>query len=676
MSEYDLLAEQQLTGMDPRSSLNNHLALEDTAKPASTVASPSKRKRSQLGAMDESPTKIVKRNKIQPAIKKLRGVKKPQPTWHTTSIQPAIKGDIWDPANGGGEKPQSSQTANTKMQRSKKAVPERALSDGPIEDQRNPVSGASRPTPATTRSELGAPSTEGHVSAVLKGRVNLDAKTGRKRGRPKKETNIGKLGNETKRSKAMSEKNASSVKQVNAPPPITSNTRAKKNEPVQADCKVTQVQKGRKGSSKKSLQATIEEDDDNDDEDEAGRDDLAKNLRSDQSGAEEDVIELEKQDSGSEIEPQLEGDGDDEVEEEHMDLLGQHRDWEKVLKEAKSVHPTGLKTETIRTLNSEIKKARSLYKRMEAPEAVEQNGIKGLMEQLEGSLTSIEDQINDVSELNAARKRSETIKDIYGRAIPSMVLLLDRAFTLRTSLPRGLYKYHALKEVVRIQSMIIQLCEKAKRWSVRPNTSHPIVKPTTAVIYPYIRDMNKNHFLRKLKEFEIEEMRKEDRRYTARKEETRRQEESQREAEVPAQRRSILEEIEQHRQHRLAKRNQWRKPLMPSAGPDSRRVADTANVRPVQRSPEGSIYQWSLEERRQLLFALADPRHCHLSCKEPQHTSSELTNFPLAEERYRAALTNPALHNLLPEHIRSEFLRMKPTIIHEIGNATWLEGLD
>ncbi len=631
MSEYDLLAAQQLTGMDPRTSLNNDLAFGDTTKPTSTVVSPTKRKRPDHATIEDSPSKRVKPKDIKPTAKKLGIPRKLQPIRHVVNIQPAVRGDIYEFGNDDCEKPQPNQAANTKMQRSKKAPPRSEAVEVPAVDQSSPVS---KPPRATKRSAHATAAAEGQGSAFLNGRVDLSTKTGRKVGRPRKPKNAMDLTRKPGRKGGRPQKEIATVGQDPTPSPIARSDRAKHREEVRDTDRATpSVRERGKGSPQKPPHPTIDHDDEGDasdadeerlqqgesdrigegDEREAGTEDFAKHPPSGQDEVEEDLGDSEGQESNSDSASQV--DNDEGLAEEHMDLLGQHSEWDKVSETAKSVHKTKIKTKSIKELHDEIKEAKSLYERLKAIEGLDHDALKGLNEELQESLYSIEDQINDISEHNTLEKKSETIKDIYGRAIPAMVVLLERALSLRTSQPRGLRDFHALEEIIRIQDMTLRLCEKAKSWKVKPNTVNPIIKPTTSVIFPYIRDMRNKFFFPKLNVLRVREKVKANALKTAR-EKAARFEQSQREAEVSSQQGSQrdprilrIRNIEEETQRRRAERNGGRQvvSVLPVAR-NERRDDSATSDQLLQRNGHACPHKWTEEETQELVVQLYQSR--------------------------------------------------------------------
>ena len=188
----------------------------------------------------------------------------------------------------------------------------------------------------------------------------------------------------------------------------------------------------------------------------------------------------------------LQTDDEDGNDQRSFDLLGCEVDWKKILKVAHSVGGSklpknqmpNLQTETIKALITEVIKARTLYQSCPYDHP---------MDDLHEVLTAIEERVkhDSISEAKAFNKKSQMIRDIYARAIPGLVLLLESAISFHALHPKGLRRYEALQDVVRLQDVIICLSIKAKMWRARPNTDKPIIKPTKGTILPYTRGMKK-----------------------------------------------------------------------------------------------------------------------------------------------------------------------------------------
>ena len=187
-------------------------------------------------------------------------------------------------------------------------------------------------------------------------------------------------------------------------------------------------------------------------------------------------------------------DNDDETGLRGINLFGYEPEWKEILRAAHSVGGSRsvedripklrLQTKTIKALICDIKEARSLYQDCSHDQPA--NHLYNLLD-------AIEEQIkhDDISEAKAYNMKAEMIRDIYARAIPALVFLLESSVSFHTLHPKGLHRYQALQEIVRLQNMIVSLCMKAKIWKARPNTNYPIKKPTMLKILPYTRGMKK-----------------------------------------------------------------------------------------------------------------------------------------------------------------------------------------
>lgn len=242
----------------------------------------------------------------------------------------------------------------------------------------------------------------------------------------------------------------------------------------------------------------------------------------------------EREEGGTEAEEEdSDTDRSSEVVEE-LELFGGERAWKTILKGAQSVcgpklplnHMPKLLTETISDLVYDVKEARELYEQLLPLKGLEQDSVVGLNNDLKMSLDAIDRQITSLSEEEAATKGSQMIRDIYARAIPAMVFLLQSALETRiyhSDKPCDLKTLScvvtSLEEIVRLQGMAIKLCEKARTWKAKPvPTSRPIIKPTSNEMYPNLKTMH-GVFSRSLQEQKRERKVKENAFKTAQKEE-------------------------------------------------------------------------------------------------------------------------------------------------------------
>ena len=349
-----------------------------------------------------------------------------------------------------------------------------------------------------------------------------------------------------------------------------------------------------------------------------------------------------------------------------FDLLGFEMDWEKILEAAHSVGGSklpknqmpSLQTETIKVLISEVIEARTLY---------QNRSYDKPMDDLHELLSTIEDRIkhDGISEAEAFNKKSQMVRDIYARAIPALVFLLESAFSFHALHPKGLRRYEALQDIVRVQEVIICLSMKAKMWKARPNTDKPIIKPTKGKILPYTREMKKV--------FEIEL-----------KEQKRRWKISQNASRTM---RSEVELVEYSQKQREMSTTETNKrfargfPHIQRAREifrGSRKPIGSLGLQSSQENdaPRHSTY-WNAEEEKELIkqLQLGYARDQSGRCFEQSlYLHASLTMF-IAEVRYLTVLNTRLLQNKLPERIREKALELKPFLKEEYGACDWIESI-
>ncbi len=362
----------------------------------------------------------------------------------------------------------------------------------------------------------------------------------------------------------------------------------------------------------------------------------------------------------------LQTDDDDENDRRSFDLLGLEMDWEKILKAAHSVGgsklpknqmPT-LQTETIKVLINEVIEARNLY----------QNGpYDKPMDDLHELLITIEDRVkhDSISEAKAFNKKSQMVRDIYARAIPALVFLLESAFSFHALHPKGLRRYEALQDIVRLQEVIIRLGMKAKIWKARPNTDKPIIQPTRGTILPYTREMKKV-FEMELKEQKRKWKISQNAFKTARSE----------------------EELEEYSQKRREVSTSETNKRFARGFPHIQRARELfrGSRKPIgslglQLSQENDVPRhsthWNAEEEKELMKQLQFGYARDQSGRCFEHSlylHSFLTTF-IAEVRYLAILNTRLLQNKLPERIREKALELKPFLKEEYGACDWIESI-
>ena len=383
----------------------------------------------------------------------------------------------------------------------------------------------------------------------------------------------------------------------------------------------------------------------------------------------------------------FETDEEEDKGEEQLELFGQDRAWKTVLEGARSIcgpklplnHMPKLLTDTVKGLVNDVREARVLYEQLLPFKGIDHDFADGLNHQLEESLDAIEDQIRNLSEKSAATKSSQMIRDIYARAIPAMVYILQSALASRvynSNEPCDLKILNGivigLKEILRLQDMTILLCMKARLWKAKPvSTVQPIIKPTTQKMYPNLKVM-REAFAKQLSEQE------------------RRRKVKQNDVDT-RNRRDELSQLSQQAQQEAARKND----ILHRKIRESREQEE-ARRRNVKRTfqqfkqnevhPERQITGrvvsntlWSDAEDLELYFQLERGYVGGLtSTFVRSHPSCQCCSLItlVAIERYSSILNTRLLQNKLPEHIRQRALYFKPTLLEERGQLEWISSIE
>ncbi|KAL2044789.1 hypothetical protein N7G274_002564 [Stereocaulon virgatum] len=548
---------------------------------------------------------------------------KKQPLRHEIQTYPAgrkvKKGGIYDDVGESPEKRASKQSASAEMEMSKLAPRHKGA--------REPARSV-RTLRSTTRSSVPG---EGHASAILNQRVTT-------------------IGTPEAQAQTRSGQGQSSDKLAVISP-------AAENQGMSGRL----ANQGSKRAAGRSRKRVVSQ---------ANNDEVKGDAASEQAAArgdeptsnQDERHETSDQDSSFQ-ESSSRTDSDDEDEQQVLDLFGQENDWKKIFEAARSVcgkkirenRMPKLQTETIGTLMISIKEARTLYETLAHYKKMDQEPPDRTWENLECSVDAIEEQIkhDDISEAAAYTKRSEMIRDIYACAIPALVYLLSSCFTFYGLHPHGLHRFEALREIVRVQEIIILLCVKAKSWKAKPNTDDPIIKPTRSVISPYIRHMNeifKSELAQKRRNWKM----KQNALKTAKCEEEgielsqRQREEST--SNKGHRRGRIFEDVQRQREILRSSRNQIVKPALQS----------------TQKSDHHRSHaMWTKEEEKELITQL---KVGYKSGQTPEY-------------RYLAILNARPLQNKLPEHVREQALALKPFMLEVYGalnppvSLEWIESI-
>ena len=473
-------------------------AINDLAMAPPTSSALAKGKRKQQGRAQDSPNKRRDTGQATEAVSASSSKAIPpgsdipqkphklQPVRHVINQVPHVmkvhKGDVFEVVDDSPEHRPPKRTADIQKQRSK----DKTLQDAPVTMQSSPAARKRDEKRKSAQSDVAA---EGHASAILNGRAG----TKNKRGRPSKKTRTRK------------------DRISRAPPATTAVQSAKPGQNTAYDKADKFKHRTSQQSSKMGQRKQIPHPDEpmDNSEDEQSKDSDIENLQSGQ--VEQQGYEKEDYKAGSDEGPQLEGqDQDVEIQ---QGLLDEEDTWARIVKASQSVNRFPILTRTIRDLHSAIKAATRAYDRL----AGSNNLNEDANEQLQESIDTIEQQVKDLRQPNDRKKALKTIRDIYSGAIPAMVDLADRTLGFHAAKPKGLHGYEALQEVVDFLHVVVSLCAKARRWTVKPRTDSPVIRPTSSIILPYTRGMIEV-FDRQLRVLRKEEKKRNNERITKEKE--------------------------------------------------------------------------------------------------------------------------------------------------------------
>ncbi len=404
-----------------------------------------------------------------------------------------------------------------------------------------------------------------------------------------------------------------------------------------------------------------------------------------EEGEEEGGSEVEEVDSDVEASTEaIESEG------KELELFGRDEEWKTVLEGARSICGPNLPrnqmpkllTGTIRDLVQHVKETRDLYGQLSSSRKTDDDSSDDLIDSLRESLETIEDHIKGLSETTAAKKSSEMISDIYARAIPAMVFLLQSALSCRVYHSEGPCDLEtlnetldALREVVHLQKMGIFLCEKARIWKAKPVlASGPIVKPTTHKILPGLRDMTKA-FSQVLLEQDKKRRSKQNAVDYNRRQRELNQSAQQAKQEAARKNELLQRKIRESREQEDLRRRNGKQTLRQIREEEARKELLSHQV----NGHAESRTTWSDAEDVALYFQLEKGYAGGLTCRFMGshllcHCCSLITLA--AAERYLNILNTPLLQNKLPEHIRERALYFKPTLLEERGALEWISSIE
>lgn len=287
-----------------------------------------------------------------------------------------------------------------------------------------------------------------------------------------------------------------------------------------------------------------------------------------------------------------------EVDREHQvrsttQFLLRGLEWDKVIEGADTVGDSQvnnvmtkgkpkLETRPIKAFVKQVRIVSKIYK------------VSGEKGRVVSEVQELKGQVEAINEAGAGNRKREMIQDIYAHAIPELVFMLDNAISAREADCSDPEHTEGLEEIIQLQSIVIGLCEKARKWKEEPITDRPI-KRSTQRILRYLRSIRKAFYAelqnreRGIASKKDEAAGKLDR---GRREEEMRQQEMDAEEERLANWDKIKEQLDQNEQSLFRRR--------PS--------------RPPSAVPPSSIDDWTFEQELVLNKGLEDFGHLPGEC--------------------------------------------------------------
>ncbi|KAL8823355.1 MAG: hypothetical protein Q9191_005934 [Dirinaria sp. TL-2023a] len=348
-----------------------------------------------------------------------------------------------------------------------------------------------------------------------------------------------------------------------------------------------------------------------------------------------------------------------------LQLFGQKRGWNIILEGAQNVGVSvqkgktvrdkpSLQTNTITELLRKIKEASTLYSQLGSSEVLEAENIRG---EEEARLITLSDEIYEtvdgLSESSSGSKKSQMIQDIYAYAIPNMVFFLRAALKCRNTQYSQGSDLAALREVIKIQDMILDLCQKARQWKAKPLTDRPITGSTSQKIGPYMRDLRKTFG----EELERRERAVRQQSYDEAFAESHRRRDQLRERQKALNARKSAEQRIKQMEELRNRPSPWRSHTQPmqNEAPMAQMMPPPAPDSQVQGLGNEAA-QWTTAENLELITQL---------------TRREIRYLP-AYERYLAMLDSPLLRDKDVEDIRERALYYKDIMIAQAGPEDYI----
>ena len=296
-----------------------------------------------------------------------------------------------------------------------------------------------------------------------------------------------------------------------------------------------------------------------------------------------------------------------------------------------------LVTDEIANLVQTSRRITRLYEKIAEISGSDEAQSIELESQLSNEVTRMRDIIDGLREDGTDSWNVSAIQDIYAHAIRKAVPMLGQALSARSGVYSQEKDVECIQEIISLQTLILQLCEKARRWKAQPDTDRPIKNPTRQLIYPQLRDKLLPSFKRELEQrkhrrrlVEISQARSDDGR-----ESLGALEEEEEKARIIAENNGRLHQALDRNEELLRIRRGCSRPVQGTQTQISHRQSlSYGSLSSQKRHPPGPRKLWTREEDRVFLKCLLDPKFkgvtpqgrylCMLHAKELQEKNEGL----------------------------------------------------
>ena len=140
-------------------------------------------------------------------------------------------------------------------------------------------------------------------------------------------------------------------------------------------------------------------------------------------------------------------------------------------------------SELVRTIQN-VKRLYKKASKISESDKAQSTKVEKLLADKSAKLSS---SINELKENGTDSWNSNVIQDIYAHAIRKAIAMLEQALSTRNGVYSKAEDIETIEEMIDLQTIVLQLCEKAQRWKAKPDTDRPIRNSVRQLIYPRLR---------------------------------------------------------------------------------------------------------------------------------------------------------------------------------------------